>query len=159
MFDVPRNGATLKMQIGPYREPTQPAGAAVGSLPFPRGLFQYRLLRDAFIPHGVPFLLVYRGRGPQACHKLQLCYKLRVVPSFLLQRARLSCFASSCLAGVTNASQTSSLGSWLIYQGGVVHASTLISYSIYGEKAREQMFIPYVRGRMVLNTTSYSVVH
>ena len=31
LFDVPRNGATLKMQIGPYREPTQPA-LHVGSL-------------------------------------------------------------------------------------------------------------------------------
>ena len=59
LFDVPRNGATLKMQIGPYREPTR-----CRLSPFsPRGLFQYRLLRDAFIPHGVLFLLVYRGQA------------------------------------------------------------------------------------------------
>ena len=84
---------------------------------------------------------MYRGRGPQACHKLQLCYKLRVVPSFLLQRARLSCFASSCLAGVTNASQTSSLGSWLIYQGGVVHASehTHILFHLRRESTRTKV--------------------
>ena len=39
LFDVPRNGATLKMQIGPYREPTQPQPALLSALSLSPGDF------------------------------------------------------------------------------------------------------------------------
>ena len=38
LFDVPRNGATLKMQIGPYREPSRSRRCCRLS-PFPPGTF------------------------------------------------------------------------------------------------------------------------
>ena len=40
LFDVPRNGATLKMQIGPYREPSRSRRCMSAlSSPFPPGTF------------------------------------------------------------------------------------------------------------------------